>query len=230
MRKINPSDICTDFKAEIASLRRFWDELAGGNLSSRDRSTLAELVFHRANVAVEAFVSAWFFGAVNRDATRFFSSRRNSVLQSVASRFSVWDSHCLHYKPPKHVAVTSLEPLVDPNGWNIAFGSYEKLEGRADEWLASDFRAKIRSIPDSRVAVLDAARAIRNCTSHQSRSSFQEMKCSLAELPDSGVCSHFRRTARSVNNIGAYLKAKVGSKTRLDVFLDECEALADNLL
>jgi hypothetical protein len=229
MRKINPADICDDFRDEITTLETFLNDLWSVASSSRDRSFLAELVFHRAYVAVESFLSAWIIGAINRDSSQFISYRTNSITQSVTGKFSAWDASQLTYTPPAHIAVADLQPLVDPDGWNVTFKSYDKLKVKCADWLAASYRNKVDGVPTQRQNVIDAAKAIRNCISHQSQSSFAEMNEQLSGLPNSGVCRHLRTTVNAVSNVGAHLKAAGGGSTRVQLYLQEFRELGADL-
>jgi hypothetical protein len=229
MRKINPADICDDFCGEITTLETFLTDSWSVVASSRDKSVLAELVFHRAYVAVESFLSAWIVGAINRDSSQFTSHRANSITQSITDKFSAWDTSQLTYAPPAHIAVADLQPLVDPDGLNVTFKSYEKLKTKCANWLAASYRTKVDLVPIERQKVVDAAKAIRNCVAHQSQSSFTEMNQQLSSLPDSGICQHLRTNVNTVSKIGAHLKATAGGSTRVQLYLREFREFGGNL-
>jgi hypothetical protein len=230
MRKINPSDVCSDFETEIDALIVFFTSSTQRLSTDKDKSVLAELVFHRGYVAVEAFLSAWFLGAINRDSTQYFTSRKAAITASVEDKYSTWDTTHLDYHPPAHVNVTDLEALLDPDGWNITFRSVAAMIQRANDWLVPQFRGKVRGISTDRAAILDAAKAIRNCIAHQSQGSFDEMKQKLTAIPARGVGTALRRPANAVANVGAYLKAEGhGDKSRVENYLDEFKGLANDL-
>ena len=142
MRKINPADICDEFRDEISSLERFLSDTMSTAPSSKNKSLLAELVFHRAYVAVESFVSAWIIGAINRDSSQYITHRSNAVSQSVRDKFASWDVSHLNYSPPPHISVADLEALLDPDGWNITFKDYARFESRCADWLAQNYSSK----------------------------------------------------------------------------------------
>ena len=229
MRKINPSDICDDYRSEIGDLETFWEDSQKVTTSSRNKSLLAELVFHRGYVAVESFLSAWIVGAVNRDSSQFLQHRKNALTQSVSSKFSSWDVAHFSYSPPTHISANDLKTLLDPDGWNITFGSFQKLKERCADWLAPSFLAKIDSVPAQRRKIINAAKAIRNCVAHQSESSFREMNNQVSSLPNSGTCRHLRTSVNSVSNVGSHLKAAAGGKTRVELYLQEFKRLGSDL-
>lgn len=229
MRKINPADICDDFQDEIVTLETLLTNSWKVAASSRDKSFLAELVFHRAYVAVESFLSAWIIGAINRDSSQFISHRTSSITQSVIAKFSAWDASQFAYSPPAHIAVADLQTLVDPDGWNVTFKSFDQLKSKCADWLVAKHKNKVHSVPIQRQKVIDAAKAIRNCIAHQSQSSFTEMKHILSGLPNSGVCRHLRTTVNAVSNVGSHLKAAAGGSTRVQMYLQEFRELGINL-
>ena len=137
MRKINPADICDEFRDEIGTLETFLTDSLAVAYSSRNKSLLAELVFHRAYVAVESFLSAWIIGAINRDPSKFIAHRTTAITQSLSDKFSPWDALQLTYSPPAHIAVADLTILVDPDGWNLTFKSFDKLKSKCTDWLTN---------------------------------------------------------------------------------------------
>ena len=230
MRKVNPADVCADFETEIDDLIGFFTSSTQKFDADKDKSVLAELVFHRGYVAVEAFFSAWFLGAINRDSTQYFTWRKAAITASVHDKYSAWDVTHLDYHPPSHVHVAALEALLDPDGWNITFKSVAAMTQRANDWLVPQFRGKVRGISVDRAAILDAAKAIRNCIAHQSQGSFDEMKQKLTAIPARGVGNDLRRPVNAVAIVGAYLKAEGhGDKSRVENYLDEFKGLATDL-
>jgi hypothetical protein len=229
MRKINPADVCDDFRNEISALETFLTDSWNVAASSRDKSFLAELVFHRAYVAVESFLSAWIIGAINRDSSQFIANRTNAITQSLTSKFSAWDATQFTYSPPSHITVSDLQTLVDPDGWNITFKTYDKLKAKCAEWLTDPYKNKVDNVPVHRQKVIDAAKAVRNCIAHQSQSSFTDMNQQIGGLPNTGVCRHLRTTVNSVTNVGSHLKAVAGTSTRVQLYLEEFREFGSNL-
>jgi hypothetical protein len=229
MRKINPSDICDDFRTEISDLESFLTDSIEVAASSRKKSILAELVFHRGYVAVEAFLSAWFVGAINRDSSQFLTHRSNAVQQSLSAKFSTWDVSHLTYSPPAHISVADLKKLLDPDGWNITFNSFDNLKNKCADLLVPLYRAKVNGVSSQRGKIIDAAKSIRNCIAHQSRSSFTEMNSLVGSLPNAGVAGNLRTSVNSITNVGSHLKSSVGGKMRVEHYLSEFKNLGSDL-
>ncbi|WP_457808913.1 hypothetical protein [Kushneria sp. EE4] len=221
MRKTNPADICQDFRDEISELEVFLKDSMKVSESSKNQSLISEVVFHRGYVAVESFLSAWIIGAINRDSSRYFQARENSIKQSLEAKYSSWDVGHIKYSPPVHIRMEDLKDLIDPDGWNITFKTFDKLELRCADWLAPSFLNKVRRVSSERREIIDAAKSIRNCIAHQSQGSFSEMNEKVGSLSKIGVSKHLQTSVNSVKNVGAHLKAKVGGKMRVQHYLDE---------
>lgn len=233
MRKVDPQSLCTDFEQEIDSFIQFYQDGVGSLLAlsnSKSRiSLLSELVFHRGYVALESFISAWFIGCINRDTSQYLNFRENSIRQSVQSKFTLWDDSHLSYSPPKHPPFAQIASLLDKEEKNLTFKDFSQMKQRACDWLITDWYDKIKNISPERQAILDAAKSIRNCIAHQSPNSFQEMNQYIQQLPTTGNANLLKREINSVNNVGAYLKAKQQNKSRVEIFLDEFKAFGSEL-
>jgi hypothetical protein len=190
---------------------------------------LSEIVFHQSYVMLESFISAWFIGCINRDASVCLKFRENAIRNSVGDKFDAKDKSWLSYSPPKHPNVSDLAKLLDKEEKNITFKDYATMERRAKEWLSIPWSSKISSVALDRQVNINAAKAIRNCIAHRSQSSFSEINSVLQNLPNTGTSALLRRDANAVNIVGVYLKSLQQGKTRVEIFLDEFTQLANSL-
>lgn len=233
MRKVDPSALCSDVRSELSALSAFCqageNALASGPSAASNLSTLNELVFHRSYVAMETFISAYFIGCINRDASVFLGFRRNQITQSVRAKYAPWDVSHLTYSPPVHPTVADISSLLDSQDRNVTFKNYAEMIQRANDWLPNTWATKVGRVPADRQCILDAAKAIRNCIAHQSRDSFREMNSAIQALPTAGNAGLLHRPANSVSRVGAYLKAKMNGRPRTAIFIAEFDALAQNL-
>ena len=229
MNKRNPTELADAFRGNIDDLLTFHAELIECAVSGGNQSVLASLVFHRAYVYLETFLSDWFTAAINRDSTVFRASREQKIRDSISSKFSAWDVGQLSYSPPAHLTLEQIGQLLDPTRRNTTFGSYSKFVEAANSNLAAPFATKVTAVPNNRRRILDAAKAIRNCISHQSDSSRDKMNQQLTSLPVTGNCGRLRRRVNAVRYVGSYLKSAAGSETRLEIYLHEFDQLALNL-
>ena len=229
MRKKNPTAICDEFKSEMDALVTFRSDLINCAVSAGNQSLLAALVFHRGFVSLESFLSAWFLAAINKDSSQFTSHREKRIRDLVSSEISTWDESKLSFSPPKHISVTDLTTLVDPDEQNLTFYDYDALKKQSDKWLAAVYRTKVDSINYPLPRIYRAAKTIRNCIAHQSKSSFDKMNSTLTALPNHLVCAHLRNNIRSVNDVGVHLKAAFAGVTRAEIYIDQFKKIADKL-
>lgn len=233
MRKVDPTDLCLDVKSEIANLRQFYlDSVRLINTETptgKKLSLLSEIVFQQSYVIVESFLSAWFIGCINRDASVYLNFRENAILASVQDKYDARDRAWLIYSPPPHPSVGDLATLLDKEEKNITFKDYATMEDRAQMWLSANWANKISNTSVEMKANINASKAIRNCIAHRSQSSFSEMNRTLLNLPNTGSSALLRRDANAVSIIGAYLKTVQQGRTRVEIFLDEFEQFAGAL-
>jgi hypothetical protein len=233
MRKVDPIDVCDQVKERLTELLEFydtgWAAFETQPHAATRCSSLSELVFHRAYVEVEAFLSAYFIGCINRDATTLIAFRRSQIQTSIRAKYSQTSVDYVSFEPPAHPSVAVVTGLVGGSEYNLTFTSYQKMVERAAEWLAPQWAGKIGAVTVERQRVMDAAKSIRNCIAHQSKASFDSMNEALLALPAHGVCGQLRRRVRAVNSVGAYLKARQNGMSRTAIFLGEFKCLADAL-
>jgi len=233
MRKINPSDICDDFENEIESFIEFYEDgiksLRSLSNSKSRISIFSELVFHRSYVALESFISAWFLGCINRDASRYLSFREQAILQSIKEKFDPWDATHISYSPPSHPSSSDISSLLDKEERNLTFKNFCMMSQRANDWLSESWSSKVNQITTERRAILDTAKTVRNCIAHQSRDSFREMNESILQLPTTGNASFLKREINSVKDVGAYLKVNQQGQSRINIFLKEFKEFGSDL-
>ncbi|MCA9028961.1 MAG: hypothetical protein KDA86_27415 [Planctomycetaceae bacterium] len=229
MRKKDPTAICNQFKSEMDSFIKFRSDLVSCAGSASNQSHLAAIVFHRAFVSLESYLSAWFVAAINRDSTQFLAHRESKIRDLVKSEISAWDENKLTYSPPIHISVSDLTVLVDPDEKNLTFYDHPDMQKKAAKWLSPAYKAKVDSIKFPLPNIYRAAKTIRNCIAHQSKSSFDAMNTTLNALPNTGVCGQLRNHVNSVNNVGSHLKAVFNGKTRTEIYLEQFKKIADQL-
>lgn len=228
MRKIDPAGVCADFLQELDALELFYEAgieaFAGQSSVGKNLSVLSEVVFHRGYVAFEAFVSAYFVGCVNRDASKFIAERTSRLTESLKSKWA-WDIAYIAYSPPRHPSVTDVAALLDPEDRNVSFRDCATMVEKAQIYLTPAHADKFKAISETQYKVVDAAKAIRNCVAHQSRVSFAHMNECLRDLPCTGNAALLRRPVRSVGNVGSYLKSVQRGRRRVNVYFDEFREL-----
>lgn len=206
-----------------------WDSSASA--PRERRKTVAEDIFLRFVVGWETFVSEWFIGCVNRDASRYrqaFEKRMNNWLQAEANtqyaRFKVV------FPPPtlllsRNPNLEEVRDLLDPREGNIEFRTLQDLAERANQELAPRYAARTATLMGAGAnEIVDAALAVRNALAHRSRRAVREMNQRVGEFPSYPV---LRKKTMSSDGIGTYLNARTpGGEARLLVFRREFSRIA----
>jgi hypothetical protein len=122
-----------------------------------------------------------------------------------------------------------VEELIDPDGYNLTFRSAVDMVKRAKKWLVPKHASGFDALTKGDIAFLDAARSVRNCLAHQSKSSFERMNDCLGSKELIAPYAVFHRGANLKEDIGAYLKSDAGGKSRLLAYLDALESVAKAL-
>jgi len=232
MRKVNQTNLCDNLTKEIDELRQFYlnirTAINAGTHTDKNLSLLSEIVFHQSYVKLESFISAWFIGCINRDASKYWNYRENAIYQSVKGKFDAKDVKWLDYSPPPHPKVNDLATLLEKDEKNLTFKNYMDMEQHAKDWLTSNWSSKVSGVTSDRKSIIDAAKAIRNCIAHRSPISFKEMNEILQKLPNTGSSALLRRDDNAVKSVGVYLKSLQQGNTRIEIFLDEFTQLANS--
>lgn len=144
--------LANDYVAALENAGATWGEVAG----TRRRKTVAEDIFLRMAVGWEEFVSEWFIGALNHDATRY-RARQEQKLKAwldAAVKHSKYAQFAEFFRPPvmsiggiPRVAV--VKRLLVPREGNLSFHSYEELRKRSADCLARKFAERVERIKAS---------------------------------------------------------------------------------
>jgi len=206
-----------------------WDSAV--SVPPERRKTAAEDIFLRFVVGWETFVSEWFIGCVNRDASRYrqaFETRMNNWLQTEVE--SKYGRYKVVFPPPtlslsKNPNLDAVRDLLDPSEGNIEFRGLQELTQRANQELAPRYAARTAALMGAGAnEIVDAALAIRNALAHRSRRAVREMNRRVGEFPSYAV---LRKQTMSSDGIGTYLNAKTpGGEARLLVFRREFGRIA----
>jgi hypothetical protein len=217
-----------EFMTVLGNGRESWESTSG----SERRKTVAEDIFLRMVVGWEQFISEWFIGAVNHDATQYKAKTEQrlkqwldtTVEQSVYSRFSS------AFRAPvlaigKNPPVQTVRELLDPGEGNIEFRSFEELLRRGADVLGRRFVDRIGRVHGAGGGeIVDAALAVRNVLAHRSTRALKLMNEQVAAFPS---YPSLRKKAMSKDGIGTYLAAAAdGGDARLLAYTRELERIA----
>jgi hypothetical protein len=204
--------------------------------STERRKTVAEDIFLRMVVGWEGFISEWFIGAVNHDATRFKAKmeQRLEQWQQDAIAGSDHARFASAFKAPivavgKNPTVATVRHLLDPGEGNIEFRSLEELLRRSADLLVRRFVERVGRVQGAGGdEIIDAALAIRNVLAHRSLKAVRVMNARVAAFPTYPM---LRKQSMSKDGIGTYLSARTGGgDARLLIFKIEFERIASVLV
>ena len=233
MRKRNLDTVFKDFKEDLKGLRTFYKKaLTGLKAQDEERNqhgTLCELVFQSAYVAFETYVSSLFVGYINNDVSAFSEAQEKRILKLIEDEVGVWQKDRTKFSPEPHIPMEQVEELIDPNGYNLTFKSTAEMVKRAKKWLAPKHASGFDALTKGDSAFLDAARSVRNCLAHQSKSSFERMNDCLGLVELVGAYAAFHRGVKLKEDIGAYLRSDAGGQSRLLAYLESLESVAKGL-
>jgi hypothetical protein len=219
------------FLEDVGDGEQAWGD---ANASAR-RKTVAEDIFLRFAVAWENFLSEWFIGAINHDATRFKRTleRRMREWLTREVQASPYAAHASAFSAPsmtlsRNPTVARVRELLDPGEGNIEFRTYEELRSRSRAQLAPRFVARVETLAGAGEEMMEATIAIRNTLSHRSQKATRLMNERIAAFPSYPM---LRKPTMSKDGIGTYLGAATpGGEARLLVFSRELGRIASVLV
>ena len=188
-----------------------WNDLG----SSARRKTVAEDVFLRMGVAWETFISDWFIGAINHDASRFRKvlERKMTAWLNQEVDSSPYKNHASAFPAPrlsigKNPKIATVRELLDPGEGNIEFRSYDDLRHRSRDHHVPKFVARIEQLDGAGAEIIEATLAMRNALAHRSVKAVKQMNTLVAAFPS---YPSLRKATMSKNGIGTYLAADAGA-------------------
>lgn len=233
MNKKNPGQIKRLFDSEAIELRQFfWDARAGVSGTSHPKrhvTTLSELVFLNAYVSFETFVSDLFLAYVNKDATVFQNSQEKRIRHLVKEDLGNWYKDRVTLTRERSLNADTVETLLDPNGYNVTFGSAEEMKRLAGKWLAPGYRRKIFTLSNDDFLFIDCCKTIRNVIAHKSKRSLDIMNQQLKTIPSGSTIDFVRRTSNDVKTVGVFLKSNGSTQPRVVECLERLRAIARDM-
>lgn len=173
MRKVDPNSVIDDFKAQVATAEAEWkqihDALPAKPVALR-RKVSSDVLLTLA-VAWESFLSDWWVGAINRDASVFLATTETKLRDAAKESFGLEQADL----PPKlvsrkHLSVKEVHRRLDPSERNVVIHGHQKRQGRADAELAGDYAVRAKAITAADWQTVECARTIRNLLAHRSES------------------------------------------------------------
>jgi len=219
MRKVNPNGVRADFNENAAAIIQHFDRLdsaiARTDTREGDLSQLATQSFLALFVAFERFTSDLLLAYLNRDSSKCQSELAARVDQSTRAKFGDGVGTRVVFQARQHLALSDLEAIVDPTGWNLTFNTVAKLKQYASDFLVPSFATRVNTISGPEARLIDTARAIRDFIAHQSSASKTHMNACLSSVEAGTHNRYLGRAGNQVNSVGAYLKSVHAGRRRL---------------
>jgi hypothetical protein len=219
VRKVKPADVRAAFATEVDEILATFDRLAtaakGSSAGKRDISTLATNTFLALYVTFERFLSDLMLAYLNRDFSTYQALLVQRVAASIKDKFGVGVGSLVSLQSKRHVRVSELEGIVDPDGWNLTFSSVQKLKDTARDWLVPASAGRISTISTHEARLIQTARAVRDFIAHGSPASRATMNTLLATVEQGAHNRYLGRGTKDVQSVGVYLKAVLAGERRL---------------
>lgn len=230
MRKVDPATVYQRLSKELDTLKSLYNRgnkgLRGRTHGDLYRGKLAEIVFHKAYVAFEIFVSDLFVGLINRDPWTYQEWKIRREYQRIAEAVSPWIYQRTTITPKSHLRVDEVREVLDPNRYNVTFSSARYMRKRAKQWLSPRNAIGILSLNVSDRDFLNCAVSLRNFVAHESHSAHQTMNNQLVRVAKTGANTEFNRSTHGVNSVGAYLRSVKLGKSRVVHYIERLDNIA----
>lgn len=228
MRKINPTDVRTDFDSSINDLTAFYNTVKSGLTLDKDQSFLAENIVLTAATFWEGFVNDLFVAYINRDSTQFATHLQNAFDDNRTAKQKLIASQFVRVTFPTHLSVSMITSLLDNNGNNVTFSSYDAMKKGAKRYLAASNAANINGLTSLQGATINLWIALRNHIAHRSERSLRAMNDALLDPALHGSPLQRGAGTRRVHHVGAYLKATGAPNTspRVEIILTSMQTIA----
>lgn len=232
MRKVRPQDVRDDFDQLVSERMDHFDRvearLIGTPNEKRDLSILSETTLHSSYVAFECFLSDLLLAYINRDFSQYQNNLGAKVNASVSAKFGEWTAGRVSFNWVKHVTLQQLESMLDPDSYNLTFKDVATLKQRFHDWVAVPHKNAIVTLNDPDTRLIDCTHSVRNFIAHRSKNAKDIMNVNLAAVATGPACPNadLARGAREINDIGSYLKTKVGDTRRVKTYITRLKAVA----
>lgn len=235
MRKVAPDDVRNGFRDFVNARVEYFDRaseyLANKPHQEHDLTVLSETTLQSTYVAFEGFMSDLLIAYINRDFSQYQANLAARVTSSITDKFGAFAAARSTFTPIKHIKLGDLEALLDPNGWNQTFKNVERMKQRFAELVTPALGARVAAVHDADARLIDAMHAIRNFISHGSTGSKDVMNNALAGISTGPGCINepLRRVVHKIHSVGSYLKANVGGKPRVKVYMERIRDISVGL-
>ncbi|MFE8728945.1 hypothetical protein [Aeromonas hydrophila] len=228
MRTANPHNIRDDFLAGLQDIETALTDITGKGITQKSRLHVVEYSFLAASILLEGFISDLFVAYINKKNAPFVAYVTTRMTIEATDEVSKRAIPFAAVDIGSHLTLEKIRQILDPRDWNVSFATSADLKAKAGQWLDIPFKIHFTSLSTSHDALLEATKAVRNYLAHRSGASQTAMQAALAH---NNLAAGFRRASNNVKSVGSFLDSTPpgGRQTRLKFYLDELQAIAQQL-
>lgn len=173
MRKVDPNSVIDDFKLQVTDALAQWQVIdqAVPSTPVALRRKLSSDAFLTLAVAWESFLSDWWIGAINRDASTLLAQTETKLRQEALRSLGLGPTDLAASLVSKsHLSVKEVRLRLDPQERNVVVHGHTDRRKRAQAELAGNYRVRAHAISAGDWQTVECARAVRNLLAHRSAS------------------------------------------------------------
>lgn len=226
MRKMNPDDVRSDFDTSLAEVQAFYATVRAALTTDKDQTLLVRNTILTAATLWESFINDLFIAYINRDTSQFQIHLRNAFEADRTAKQQLIAQHFTTVTLTKHMTVDMITELLDSDGNNVTFSSYDALRKGAAKYLPEAHRAGVNGLSGARKQYINLWLSLRNHIAHDSDRSYNAMNQAMAS--DALINTGLQRGVHKVTHVGSYLKSRPtpNAKPRIELILDEMKLIA----
>jgi len=226
MRKMNPDSVRSDFDISLSEAQAFYTTAKAALSTDKDQSLLVRSTIITAATLWESFINDLFIAYINRDTSRFQIHLRNAFEADRTAKQELIAQHFAVVTLTKHMTVDMITELLDSDGNNLTFSSYDALKKGARKYLIEAHREGINGLSGANKQCINLWLSLRNHIAHDSARSYDAMNQAMAS--DALINTGLQRGMRKVSHVGSYLKSKPtpSAKPRIELILDNMKFIA----
>jgi hypothetical protein len=185
--------------------------------TDKDKTLLVRNTILTAATLWESFINDLFVAYINRDTSQFQVHLKNAFEADRTTKQKLIAQHFSTVSLAKHMTVDMITELLDSEGNNITFSSYDAIKKGADKYLTQAHRAGIAGLTGPQKQHINLWLALRNHIAHDSDRSYKAMNAAMAHgaLINTGLQRGVRKARPTPN-----------AKPRVELVLDEMKAIA----
>lgn len=229
--KPTPKSVLREFLKSLKELEDGFDAVAASLVLSTGKRSVENLIAEQCATSIvilwERFIHDVLISYVLRSHKKYLKSLQKRILKSVSERFGTECGKRIVFAFGTPRAVSDIEPLMDPKGWNLSANSGDKLAAVANDLLKSSAAKKFSLDTEDRCFV-DLIIALRNFLAHRSGGSRKALISAIHKMSAGGKNGGLHAAAIKLDR---YLLQTTGPDgNRLKVIIFRVRQLANGFI